>query len=1095
MSTPPPQADARHDVTLVLVTHDGERWLPQVIPAAIGQTRPANRLVVADTGSTDSTPGLLAEYIPAADVLSLPRDTGYGAAVKAALGHADATAAPPNAGPPGEPAQQWIWLLHDDSEPEPDALEHLLAAVEAEPRLAVVGTKVRGWYRRRMLLEVGVTIDGGGRREEHLERGEQDQGQHDHRRETLAVSSAGMLVRRDVWDALGGFDEHLPLMRDDIDLCWRVWLAGHRVAVVPEAVVYHAEASAQSRREVDIGSGRVHLLDRAGAMRLLLANLPSRRFVFAVPRLLLGGLLRAIGYLVAKFPRHAADEVLAIGSVLLQPRAIVAMRRARRADHRVAPESLRRLFPAFGHQFALARDALAAVAGGRRVEGTAIGRHRVVESGPAAEEAENLDLGAGGVLIRRVLRSPGWLLVLGLLALALIAGRDLIGGGRLMGGALLPAPDAASDLWSAYTASWHPDGAGSSGAAPPYLAVVGLLGTLLGGHADLAVTILMLGCVPAAGAIAYLASGSLPASRGLRVWGAAAYALVPVFSGAVAAGRLGTAVAAALLPAAALAVVRAVGTPGRAGTVRAAWVAALTLTVMTAFVPLALVLAAGIVAVVVAVSRGLAPGWDRDLLRRMAIVVAVPPVALLPWSAQLLLHPSRLLGEPGAPGPDLATGSQDTWRLLLLDAGGPGPVPGWVGIGVLVAGLVGLAVATARAAAMLAMATACFGYLVALIASRFEVRAPAGGSEVPAWPGLALALAALGLVVAAVVGAQGVAARLAGREFGLAQPIAALVAVIAVGAPAVAGLTWLTRGAGDPIGRADEVLVPAFVAAESETTDRPRTLALRVRRQPGQGADSLSYALVRDAGPRLGAADVATPASAGRRLDQLVGDLVSGRGDDVVDRMGDFAIRYVLVKAPVAPELSRRLDAVPGLERVSTQGGDGLWRAQVPVARLMLLPTGAQGGGTSGGNRAAVAVPSGPVAADAELPPTPSGALLALAEPVSPHWKAQLNGRNLPAEVRSGWAQAFTVPPEGGRLTLVWDAPVRGIWMFSQSVLLVVMIVLALPGGARRPGDDEDVPVVAPVRRHARPESLPAQSEGEPDGASDLLVDLPGGTP
>lgn len=1085
MSTPPSPADARHDVTVVLVTHDGERWLPQVLPGVTGQTRPADRLVVADTGSTDSTHGLLARFVDSSAVISLPRETGYGAAIKAALAHADALAAPtrPTTGT-DEPVRRWIWLLHDDSEPEPEALAHLLAAVDADPGLGVAGAKVRGWYRRRMLLEVGVTIDGGGRREEHLERGEQDQGQHDHRRETLAVSSAGMLIRRDVWDDLDGFDEHLPLMRDDIDFCWRTWLAGYRVAVVPEAVVYHAEASAQQRREVHIGSGRVHLLDRAGAMRVLLANLPTRRFAFALPRLLLGGLLRAIGYLVAKFPRHAADEVLAIGSVLLQPTAILQMRRARRADHRVAPSSLRRLFPAFGHQFALARDALAAVAGGRRVEGSAIGRHRVIESGPGAEEAENLDLGAGGVLLRRVLRSPGWLLVLGLLTLTLLAGRDLIGGGRLIGGALLSAPGGASDLWSSYTGSWHPDGVGSSGAAAPYLAVVAFVGTLLGGHADLALTVLLLGCVPMAGAIAYLASGALPASRGLRVWGAAAYALIPVFSGAVAAGRLGSAVAATLLPVLALAMVRAIGTPGRAGTVHAAWVAALILTVMTAFVPLAWILAVLVAAAVAGAARALSPRWDSDLLRRLAIAVVVPPVALLPWSGQLVLHPSRLLAEPGASGPELATGVQDTWRLLLLDPGGPNPMPGWVGIGIVVAGLVGLAIAHRRALAMLATAVACLGYVVAMVASRFDVRAPAGGTEVPAWPGLALALAALGLVVTAVVGAEGVAERLAGREFGLAQPVAALIALVAIGAPAFAGLVWLKEGDGGPIGRADEVLVPAFVAAEAQTSDRPRTLTLRVRKNATPGGDSLSYSLVRDAGPRLGAGDVPAPEAAERRLAALVGDLVSGRGDEVVTRLGDFAIRYLLVKAPISPDLARQLDAVPGLERVSTQGGDGLWRVQVPVARLTFFAEGSTTG---------VPVASERVAADVDLPATPRGGLLALAEPASSHWKAELNGRGLPGQVRAGWAQAFAVPPEGGRLTLRWDAPVRTVWLFSQACLLVVMIVLALPGGSRRPGDDEDVPVaVGPARRHARSESLPTQADGSSEMIADSPIDLGG---
>lgn len=1067
---------SRHDVTVVLVTHDGERWLPQVLPAIVGQTRPADRLVVADTGSTDGTMALLEQFVPASRIVGLPRVTGYGAAVKAAVALADAASSdePDNAS--DERAISWIWLLHDDSEPEIDALEQLIAAVEIDPGLAVAGTKVRGWYRRRMLLEVGVTVDGGGRRETALERGEQDQGQHDNRRETLAVSSAGMLVRRDVWDALGGFDRYLPLMRDDLDLCWRAWLAGHRVAVVPAAVVYHAEASAQARREVHTGSGRVHHLDRAGAMRVLLANLSTSAFLLAWPRLVVGGLLRAAGYLVAKIPRNAGDELLALGTVVLRPRAIRRMRREGRTGHSVSPRSLRRLFPPPGHQLSQARDALAAIAGGRRVEGVAIGSHRAAESGPGSEEAENFDVGAGGVLMRRVLRSPGWLLVLALGALTVLSARDLLAGGRLLGGALLPAPGGASDLWSSYTDSWHPDGIGSSGAAPPYLALVGGLGTLLLGHSGLAVTVLLIGSVPLAGITAYAASGALPASRGLRIWASAAYALVPVFSGAVAAGRLGSAVAAALLPALVLAVVRAVGSPGRPGTARASWTAALALAVTSAFVPLAWLLALAAIGVVGAGARVLVGSWDRDLVRRLAVMIAVPPVALLPWSAQLALHPSRLLAEPGAPGPDLVMPAQDTWRILLLDAGGPGPAPGWVGIGVVLAGLVGLATASRRLIPMLAFAVAGLGYVVALLASRFEIRATAGGTAVPAWPGLALALATLGLLVAAMVGAHGAAGRLAVREFGFAQPIAALIAAVAVAGPGVAGAAALTRGAGDPLERDSAVLVPAFVAAEAETSDRPRTLALRARKATG----SLSYSLVRDSGPRLGAADVAPAGRAAGRLALLVGDLVSGRGDEVMSRLAGFAVRYVLVKAPVSVDLARVLDAVPGLERVSAQDGDGLWRSQIPVARLALI---------AAGQELAVPVPAGRVGADADLPPTPGGGILTLAEPASPHWKAELNGRSLEPQLHDGWAQAFVVPAEGGHLTLRWSEPVRGIWLFSQGSLLIVMIVLALPGGARRPRDDEDLPVVvAPVRRHAR-------IDGETtDGSSESLSEAGAGS-
>ena len=65
-----------------------------------------------------------------------------------------------------------------------------------------------------------------------------------------------MLVRRDVWDRLGGFDTGLKLFRDDVDFCWRVQAAGYRVQVVTDAVLYHRELSARRRRPANGGHAR-----------------------------------------------------------------------------------------------------------------------------------------------------------------------------------------------------------------------------------------------------------------------------------------------------------------------------------------------------------------------------------------------------------------------------------------------------------------------------------------------------------------------------------------------------------------------------------------------------------------------------------------------------------------------------------------------------------------------------------------------------------------------------------------------------------------------------------------------------------------------
>ncbi len=72
----------------------------------------------------------------------------------------------------------------------------------------------------------------------------------------LAVSTAGMLIKRSLFEELGGFDPSLELFRDDIDLGWRAHIAGYSVICVGEAILYHAEASSSERRSIDVRHSR-----------------------------------------------------------------------------------------------------------------------------------------------------------------------------------------------------------------------------------------------------------------------------------------------------------------------------------------------------------------------------------------------------------------------------------------------------------------------------------------------------------------------------------------------------------------------------------------------------------------------------------------------------------------------------------------------------------------------------------------------------------------------------------------------------------------------------------------------------------------------
>src|SRR3954471_14033944 len=326
----------RHLVTAVLVAHDGAAWLPEALAALQWQRRPPQRVVAVNTGSSDDTGRILDRELGSASVLDAPREAGFGASVALAL---DAYAGAPEAPMPGREGAaetvEWIWLLHDDCAPAPDALRHLLALGDTSPSVGVIGPKVLAWDDPRVILEIGFTVDTSGRRETGLERGEMDQGQHDAVRDVLAVGTAGALIRRDVWDALGGFDPDLPLFRDDLDFCWRAHLAGHRVCVAPQATVRHVSAAAARRRHIHASADRPRRVDRAHALYTLLVDLSAAGLLVTIPRIVIGTLLRAVGFVLTKRVGYAVDELAALAAVLGRPRHLVSARRQRTATRQL----------------------------------------------------------------------------------------------------------------------------------------------------------------------------------------------------------------------------------------------------------------------------------------------------------------------------------------------------------------------------------------------------------------------------------------------------------------------------------------------------------------------------------------------------------------------------------------------------------------------------------------------------------------------------------------------------------------------------------------------------------------------------------------
>lgn len=1056
-------AHPHHRVTAVVVSHDGARWLPDVLAALTRQTRAPQRIVAVDNASADGSRALLAEALGEERVLDQPRDTGYGAATAAGLAHADHTAPfstqrrrATDDEPPRDPVE-WVWLLHDDCAPEPDALARLLDAAEDMPSVAVLGPKVRDWDDPRLLVEVGFTMDRAGRRETWLERREFDQGQHDEIKDVLAVGSAGCLVRRDVWDSLGGYDPRLPLFRDDLDFGWRANAAGHRVTVVPDARVRHARAATSGKRPLAAAHGTAHGVDRRHALAVLLANLPAAKALAAAPRLVVGAFFRTLGFLLTRQVAEARDEVAAVAWNLTHVADLLRARRRRKAS--VPWRAVRPLFAG--------RTA--------RLRGYAEQLGDWVTGGggdplPGDEDEDALPppRPRGYLFTAR----PGITLFVGLLVVTLLAARGLLGGGRLVGGALLPPPEGASDLARTYAASWRSViGPGSAAGASPAVAVLAALSTLLLGKAWLAVDVLLLGCVPLAGVSAYLAARRLTGSVALRVWSGAAYALLPVGMGAVATGHLDAAVALVAAPPLFAAGHRLLTDDPRYAGWRAPFGMGIGLAVVTAFAPQVWLLAALPLAIgSLSVLLSATPASRAGAVRRIAAVAVALLTALavlFPWSLRLLSEPRLLVA--GLPA-TRAGGEPTAVDLLLLRPGPTGTPHAAVAAALVLAALVALVRERRVGAALACWGVAIPAYAVALATARGPGTLPEG------FPGVPLAVAGAALTAAAVLAADGARERLAARSFGWRQPAAAVLAVAALLGPLVAAGVWINRGAADPLDRRVPAALPAAAVALLDREPGTRVLWLRP-----EAPERVSYVLSRPAGPDLSDADLPQRGAANRLLDSLVGDLAVPRGSNAAEGLATYAVRFVAVPDPVPPWLANALDAQAGLARVTFQGEVRVWRTVTPAARLTVVPPelaeAARGGRFATRDQLrltpTVPLPSARESAEVEVPEGRPGRVLALSERAHRGWEARLDGQPLPRVTVWGWAQGFELPPEGGLLELRHEGS-RRTSLALQGVLLLVAVVLAAPSVRR--GDDvtDEEPGEVVAEPEAEPEPVPA---------------------
>ncbi len=311
--------------SIVVVNYNSRGYLEACLRSLLGEENRDREIVVVDNASTDGSAEYVEQTFPEARVVRNEDNAGYGQGCNVGARHARG---------------QILAFLNPDVTVEPGWLAPLIAALESDPGVGLVTSKILLMSDPKRTNTCGNDVHCTGLT---LCRGlGMDSDAFAEPEEVDAVSGAAFAVRRETFEALGGFDGQFFMYMEDTDLSWRARLAGYRCMCIPDSIVHHDYSLRFGPRKTFYQERNRYLM--------LLKSLRWGTLLALLPALLLGEVV-TWGFALLRERRNLGNKWRAYvwtlrhwGQIMEARRATQSLRRVRdreliaRCTHRLAFE-------------------------------------------------------------------------------------------------------------------------------------------------------------------------------------------------------------------------------------------------------------------------------------------------------------------------------------------------------------------------------------------------------------------------------------------------------------------------------------------------------------------------------------------------------------------------------------------------------------------------------------------------------------------------------------------------------------------------------------------------------------------------------------
>ena len=259
-------------VSIIIVNYNGLRFLKDCFDSLKKITYPNYEIIFVDNASFDKSVDFVSANYPFVRIVNNQNNLGFCIANNEASHLAKG---------------EYLFFLNNDTKVDSQVVTMLVEQMERDNSTGICGCKIMS-YDGSAYFHTGLGIDIFGYPIANYK--------------VFYVEGSSLMIKKALFHQLGGFDEKYFFFHEDIDLAWRVWLAGFKVTALPEAIIYHVYSGTAGGKAIKKGGYSTtyfrRYLSERNNIRTLLKNYSLKSLAVVIPLYLILNLGEILLFLV-----------------------------------------------------------------------------------------------------------------------------------------------------------------------------------------------------------------------------------------------------------------------------------------------------------------------------------------------------------------------------------------------------------------------------------------------------------------------------------------------------------------------------------------------------------------------------------------------------------------------------------------------------------------------------------------------------------------------------------------------------------------------------------------------------------------------------